>query len=160
MNKKIFSLILFISGFTFFSNAQKLSQQEGLFINRSIDEFLSKTDYVLDKPRKSEFILVLIAIDSVGNPEKINLLSDESNRDTTYTLLRSLTPAAFKNKQFKGCMGKIIAVPVISIVNEPNSTYIRKMYKDGDTVIHIYKNYILNRPYFYRIPENEYRKKD
>jgi hypothetical protein len=159
MKRSFFPFILLFC-FALNSSAQKLSRQEGLFINRCIDEYLSKTDYVYDKPRKSEFILLLITIDSVGSPSSINLLSDEQNRDTTYTLLKMLTPAVFKNKQFKGCSGKVIAVPIISIVNEINSTYVRKMYQVGDETISAQKGYILNRPYFYRVVENEYQKKE
>ncbi len=138
-------------------NAQKLSSDENLFFVRTLDSYMSKHDYSYHENRKSEFVVCLFQVDSSGLINQINFLSDESRRDSTYAVLKTLSADIFKSRRFNSYAGKIIAIPVYSIASDINSTYIEKLNM-GTKSIDLGKGFVEGNAFYYQVPVPE--KKD
>ena len=158
MKVKELVLALICTTTLFFSlNAQSLSTTDFLHIQRTIDTFTQRRDRTPDAvPKKPEFILLVMQLDSNGVINNINMMADEKRRDKLYPILRELTPAVFHKRVFANCANKVIIVPFASYSSITPADYhidsllkgLRITREDGDIIITRAVGYVLSEiPY-------------
>ena len=99
-----------------------LGRLQGIFF-----DFLGKYDKDTRLDRKSEFIIGLFEIDSSGQVCEIDMLADDRNRDTMYSILKRMSPDVFKGWSAEKCKAKIIMVPFLSLAPERRPAYTEKI---------------------------------
>lgn len=155
MNKYLF-LGLFIL-FNFRGLTQSLTNDELHLLHSTISLFIQNHEPKSDfKERNSEFIFCILSINVNGKIERIQLLSDENNKDSTYKYLTQLQINDFHEAIFENCKSKTIMIPIISFSSSDNSIYIQSIinfYKRMPrTIINETKNLVLSSLLEYDTP--------
>ena len=119
-------LILVFAISTIVGKSQSLTSNDLKSIHTTIETKLIDLD---DAPstRPSEFILLIIEIDSAGKANKMHVLADENNKGATYSIANKLTIEIFKKYTFIKCRNKTITIPIVSLTPGRHPNYVEKL---------------------------------
>jgi len=119
----VFVAIIFCSAICF---SQSLSRNDFVDLAIKIDSFVSIKDSVYDAKCSSQFVYVLIRINSKGTIDKLDLSGIRS--DTIYEILQSLKPSDLKEWQCLSCKGKTIVIPLFYISGNDLNDKVKQMF--------------------------------
>lgn len=117
-----FLFISFFINYSIFS--QSLNLKEIGDLHSTIGVFLSNHEKMDDRKRPSELIVCILDIDGKGKVNRIHLLADDKNKDSTYNYLQRMTPTLFSGLKFEKCKGKAIMFSIISSGQGKSPAYI------------------------------------
>jgi hypothetical protein len=114
--KKIFFHFIICQFIVLSGSSQSLTKKEVYDVQNILVKLLEKRDAKpkQDVSRKPELIIVFLETDSNGRVNNIHLLSDEKNKDSTFSILSNLIIDDFKEWRSTTCKGKIITIPLSS----------------------------------------------
>ena len=130
--KRFVSCLFFGLFLSIGSSGQSLTNAQIYSLNRIIEKFVLKRDSV-QEVRKSEFIIISLETDSAGHVSKIRLISDEQNRDRSYTILATMQSNEFDEWDASTCANKIILIPFYSLGSgnySENAHYADQLFAD------------------------------
>lgn len=114
--------------------SQSLNNKDIIYLRLTVSNFLAKKETMKEnEERKSEFLTLLIQIDSTGNVSDLKIIADPMNLDSTYEYLGELRPSHFSDWKCNLCKGKTIMMPIASFSQSGKPEYVNR-FKDSKVV--------------------------
>lgn len=98
------SLLFFCYGFS-----QNPVRSKLIDLNKIFKTIIAKQDTIFMEERETEFVQLMIEIDSAGMLRKIHPIG--SDKDTLFKIFRSMKPEQFKDWKCFECKNKLIIIP-------------------------------------------------
>ncbi len=106
--------------------SQSLSRNELVRLGYRVESFILKQDSIYDAKRTSQFIYVMVSIDSNGTINKLDLSGVKA--DTIYQILSRLIPADLTDWKCLKCKGKTIVIPLFYFAGSDTNDNVRQMF--------------------------------
>jgi hypothetical protein len=113
--KNLFSIIAIV--FSLNSYSQSLTKREIYNLDSIILHYLQSADTldVYHESRKSSMVLITLETNLAGKVSNIKLLVDAGNIDSSYKILKKITPEDFRNWKSKSAKQKTLIIPFFTL---------------------------------------------
>lgn len=156
MHRKILISFLGVVLLSFACKSQSFLEKDINGLHTIIYKFIEKRD-AFYKGRKSEFVLMVLEMDTAGLVKDIHLLADKKNVDSSCTILERMIPRDFMGQRFTSWKDKTISLPVYSIASTRN--YVERSVVHFSSTIES-KRTLMISPLYYLTPADWSRKEE